>query len=76
MHDIIPVTVTGHLKIVDDLGAVLVDKDNAVHPQNMARVIARGLANETNNFVNYIAFGNGGTDICANHHGHGSIKID
>lgn len=53
--------VSGHVKIVDDLGNVLVDKDNAVHPQNIARVFARGLANENNYFAHRIAFGNGGT---------------
>jgi hypothetical protein len=61
----IPVTVKGHLNIVDDLGNVLVDKDNAIHPQNMARIIARALANEPHNFINRIAFGNGGTVVDA-----------
>lgn len=61
----IPVNVKGHLKIQDDLGNVLVDQDNAIHPQNMARVIARALANEHNYFINRIAFGNGGTTVDA-----------
>ncbi len=65
MRDLIAVKVTGHLLIVDDLGNVLVDKHNAVHPQNIARVITRGLANESNFFVKNIAYGNGGTDINA-----------
>ena len=65
MHDILPVRIKGHLHIEDDLGNVLVDKDNAIHPQNMARVISRALANESNYFIKYIAFGNGGTDINA-----------
>jgi len=65
MQELLPIIVKGHLHIEDDLGNVLVDKDNAIHPQNMARVIARALANESNYFVKYIAYGNGGTDINA-----------
>lgn len=57
--------VKGHVKITDDLGNVLLDKDNAVHPQNMSRVIARALANENNYFIHRIAFGNGGTQTDA-----------
>lgn len=34
---------------------------NAIHPQNMSRVIARALANEPNALIHRIAFGNGGT---------------
>lgn len=61
----LPLEIKGHVKIEDDLGNVLVDKDNAVHPQNMARVIARALANESNFKIHRIAFGNGGTEIDA-----------
>lgn len=64
-NTIVPIQVKGHCKIVDDLGNVLLDKDNAIHPQNMARVIARALANEHNYFVHRIAFGNGGTTVDA-----------
>lgn len=66
MHDFeFKTKVRGHLKIQDDLGQVLVDKDNAVHPQNLARVFARSLANESNYFINRVAFGNGGTTVNA-----------
>lgn len=61
----LPVQVKGHLKITDDLGNTLVDKDNAIHPQNMARVIARALSNEHNFNIYRIAFGNGGTLVDA-----------
>ena len=61
----LPISVKGHLKITDDLGNVLVDKDNAVHPQNMARAIARSLSNEHNFSVFRMAFGNGGTEVDA-----------
>lgn len=60
-----PITVKGHCKIVDDLGNVLLDKPNAIHPQNMARIIARSLANEPHTAIHRIAFGNGGTSVDA-----------
>jgi hypothetical protein len=59
----LPVQVKGHAKITDDLGNVLLNKDNAVHPQNMARVIARALAKEDNYFIHRVAFGNGGSTV-------------
>ena len=56
--------VKGHVLIKDkNTGEVLLDKCNAVHPQNMARVLAKGLANESNHQVYTIALGNGGTYI-------------
>jgi hypothetical protein len=55
------VQVKGHVLIKDDLGNVLLDKDNAIHPRNMARILARALANEPNSSVYRLAFGNGGT---------------
>lgn len=61
----IGLNVKGHLKIVDDLGNTLVDQDNAIHPQNLARVFARALSHEHNYFINRIAFGNGGTTVDA-----------
>lgn len=59
------VSVIGHGHIEDDLGNVLLDKYNAVHPQNLARVFARALSDESNYFINRIAFGNGGTIVDA-----------
>ena len=56
--------IKGHVKAYyADNGEVVVDKFNAVHPQNMAKVIARGLANEPNQQIFQIALGNGGTYI-------------
>lgn len=52
---------TGHCLIRDDLGNVLVDACNAIHPQNAARVFARALSNENNYAIQAMAFGNGGT---------------
>jgi hypothetical protein len=42
-------------------GELLVSKSNAVHPQNMARVIARGLAKEDGHNIFSVGLGNGGT---------------
>lgn len=61
----VSINVKGHVKITDDLGNVLLDKDNAIHPSNMARVFARALSNEHNYFIHRIAFGNGGTIVDA-----------
>lgn len=64
-NDTVGVSVKGHVKIQDDLGHVYLDRDNAVHPQNMARAISRALSNEHNFYIHRIAFGNGGTEINA-----------
>lgn len=56
------VNVIGHVKVTDDdTNEVLLDKKNAIHPQNMSRIIARALAREPNSYIHRIAFGNGGT---------------
>lgn len=62
MKDSLPLSVKGHCRIVDDLGNVVLDKDNAVHPQNLSRIIARALANENNSSIYRMAFGRGGTN--------------
>ena len=63
----IPVNVTGHVLIKDDLNNILVDEHNAVHSQNMARIIGRALAHQLDNFyVDRMAFGNGGTIVSSN----------
>jgi hypothetical protein len=59
------VDVVGHVHIVDDLGNVLLDQHNAVHPQNLARVFARALSNEPNYQIYRVALGNGGTTVSA-----------
>lgn len=65
MHEQFPFMIKGHVNITDDLGNTLLDKDNAIHPQNMARAVARALANEQNGTIYRIAFGNGGTSTDA-----------
>lgn len=65
MKQTFDIEVLGHCLITDDTGAVLLDQTNAVHPQNLARVFARGLSREDNYFIHRMAFGNGGTVIDA-----------
>lgn len=58
----VPVTISTRVLIRDgDTKKVLVDKSNAIHRANMARVLGRGLAHEPNYFIYRMAFGNGGT---------------
>jgi len=42
-------------------GEMVLDKENAIHPQNMALVIARALARDDNGYIFNLCFGNGGT---------------
>lgn len=54
--------VIGEVSMYDnDTNELLLKKRNAVHPQNMSRIIARALAGESNSSIYRIAFGNGGT---------------
>jgi hypothetical protein len=63
----LPIKVTGHVHAeYEDNGEVLLDQFNDIHPQNMARVIARALAHEENSWVFQMKLGNGGTHIDAN----------
>lgn len=62
MKNKIDVTIDGHVLIKDaDTNEIYVDKHNAIHSQNMARILARALARENNGYIHRIAFGNGGT---------------
>ena len=63
MKEIFNTIVTGHVQIKDDLGNVLMDKKNAIHPGNMATAIARGLSNAANYEIFKMKLGNQGTYI-------------
>ncbi len=55
-------TFKGHVTIINDTtGEILLDRDNDIHSQNMARAVARALSNESNSIFYRLAFGNGGT---------------
>jgi hypothetical protein len=69
MKSDLQINITGHVLIKDaKTDEVLLDKYNAIHPQNMSRIIARALSNEPNSIIKRIAFGNGGsfTDASSN----------
>lgn len=57
--------VTTNVNITDDTGAVLLDKSNSIHPQNMSRIIARALSSEPNSSFYKLALGRGGTFVDA-----------
>ena len=59
----IPVNVTGDVLIKDSSGNVLLEKKNAIHPANMATVIARGLSNTPHYQIFKIKLGNQGTYV-------------
>ena len=68
--DKINVQAIGTLKISDkETGTVLVDKRNAIHPGNMAYIMASALGGKpasvnssgSSPFINWMAFGNGGS---------------
>lgn len=62
MNELLNVQIHGHVKIQDaETGALVLAKSNAVHPQNMATVIARSLAKDSNGTIFKMCFGNGGT---------------
>lgn len=63
MQETLSTNVLGHVLIKDNLGNVLVNKTNAIHPGNMATAIARGLSNATKNQVWKLKLGNQGTYV-------------
>jgi len=57
------IQIIGHVHIKDDLGNVLLDKWNAVHPENMSLIIGRGLSRVANYYVHTLVLGNGGASV-------------
>ncbi len=56
--------VRGHIKIFDpESGEVFVDKNNAIHYENISEAIAYCLANKGQSYIYEMHFGNGGTSI-------------
>lgn len=57
--------ITGHLRIYEqETGKILLDKHNAIHPENMSLAIADSLSNN-NGFIYEMCFGNGGVRVNA-----------
>lgn len=56
--------IKGHIKITDPVtGEVLVDKDNAIHYENMSISLAETLAHRNQGWIYEMAFGNGGSSV-------------
>lgn len=55
------ISIKGHCVIKDQFDNIILNKTNDIHPGNFARVIARSLSDESNYWVNSIAFGYGAT---------------
>lgn len=62
MNEKFKISVDGYLSIRDvETGEIVMEKSNAIHPQNMARVISKALAGDSNGVIYKLSFGNGGT---------------
>lgn len=56
--------VQGHIKITDAVtGEVLIDKDNAIHYENMSEALSLSLGNKGTGTIYQMAFGNGATAV-------------
>jgi hypothetical protein len=59
--DSLTVSAKGNVKIFNKhTNELILDKNNAIHPQNMSRIFSRALAHSTNSWIYRMAFGNGG----------------
>jgi hypothetical protein len=60
----INLAITGHLKIFDPQSQqVYVDKNNAIHYENMSIGLAQSIANKNLGYIYAMAFGNGGSSV-------------
>lgn len=56
--------IKGHIKISNPItGEILVDKDNAIHYENISDAMANSIANKSIGHIYKMAFGNGGTSV-------------
>lgn len=56
--------IKGHVKIYDPVnGQVFLDKNNAIHYENMSEALALSLSNKSTGFIENMAFGNGATAV-------------
>lgn len=66
MQEMFKTLVSGNVQIIERAtGEVLLEKQNAIHPKNMATAIARGLSNSGNSQIFKMKLGNRGTYIDA-----------
>ena len=60
----IPISVIGKLKIFDpQSGQIFVDKQNAIHYENISLALAQSLADRNIGYIYAMAFGNGGSAV-------------
>ena len=56
--------VQGHVRISDPgTGEILLDKNNAIHYENMSIALAQSLADTSTGYIYQMAFGNGGSAV-------------
>jgi len=64
MQDNVNLKMIGHVLIRDiETNEILLDKENAIHNENMSVAIANSLANKNNGPIYSMAFGNGGATV-------------
>lgn len=64
MIAIISPIIKGHVTISDPITKeILVDKDNAIHYENISQAMANSLTNRQTGYIERMAFGNGGTAV-------------
>lgn len=64
MKDNSILSIRGFLKIFDPISKeIYVDKNNAIHYENMSEALAYSLSNKGRNFITEMHFGNGGTTV-------------
>ena len=63
-NELAGINVEGHVLIRDkETGETLLNQRNAIHYGNMANLIANALNNGQGAYIQYMAFGNGGTSV-------------
>jgi hypothetical protein len=56
--------VQGHIKIYNPAtGEIFIDKNNAIHYENMSEALAESIGNKGTGIITYMAFGNGATAV-------------
>lgn len=64
MKSMMNLEIIGLVKIFDPVsGEVFVNKQNAIHYENMSEAIAYSLSNKSTNYITEMHFGNGGTTV-------------
>lgn len=64
MNDQLKLTVRGFVHIEDiDTGEILLDKDNAIHYENLSVAITKALSNRSDGHIFNMVFGNGGSVV-------------